>query len=84
MPRGAGDFFALCSVSLRRLHFLYSCKENEAKENTPGLRPGPPAEQSSACTALRQREAKSHDPTRSARRPKTRCLTALKQFGRSF
>ena len=37
-----------------RLHFLYSCKENEAKESTRGLRPSTPAEQSSACTALRQ------------------------------
>jgi len=59
-----------------RGHFLLSSHKRKQKE--PWGDPRDPR------TALRQREALMHVGTRSARRPKTRCLTALKQFGRSF
>jgi len=48
------------------------------------VRPEKEAKGAFKSTALRQREALMHVETCSARRPKTRRLTALKQFGRSF
>ena len=48
------------------------------------VRPEKEAKGAVKSTALRQREALMHVETCSARRPKTRRLTALKQFGRSF
>ena len=72
------DFFVMCGVSLTRLHFLCSTQRKRSKRKCAGGKPLDPMDGTSAADRLR------HERTRSARRPKTRCLAALKQFGRSF
>ena len=75
------NFSTLCNVSLTRLHFLYSCKENEAKESTPGLRPWPPVDGTAAAFYIHTRwnpfgETPENSPPRGAQTIRALVLAA--------
>ena len=69
------NFFVMCRVSLTRLHFLYSCKENEAKESTRGQSPSTPSHGTAAAGRMR------HGRTRSAKLPKLNASRRFKHMG---